>query len=533
MKGNTKLQEDNSKSDDAKISNDKSYGGNRATRRANGQRGKRNKRKFKDANKSTGSNDPAWYSQSQELLRDSSSIPFSWPVGTPMRVNAKMGLDTVPGVCAIHLVPTVGTSLNNNSPINVAASAIYSWVRHANSGHSNYDAPDLMMYLLAMSNIYSFVVWMQRIYGYVTLYDQRNRYLGRGIAAADGVDFDDIRNNLANYRYFLNAYVNKVASLAVPATMPIFSRLAFLFSNIYSEGPSVKDQIYMYRPDLLAWYKFGLDADTGAGKLTRTAMPVSGTYATFSEIVAYANDLFNAIWDQEDFGIMSGDILKAYDGNVIKLAPIPEVMNFTPIYDALVLHQMKNAKLNGTIAVGPISQNNGLISHTVLIDPNASAINKAITLNYLNAGKILSTDFDDPGPDVVIESTRLMAAYDAYSGVVQTGTEIARLAIYWYYDDNGVLNSKGDTILSHQFFTATGGDGAYLKDLLICRQIFANFKYHPESVVYGVTSSNSVDVCYRDWDIDNYAVLDNETLIKMHETALLSLFAVPAIAKIS
>jgi hypothetical protein len=513
---------------------EKEFKPNRATRRQNGQRNKRkSKRNRFDANNSSGSNDPAWYSQSPELLRDSASIPFSWPVGIPLRTNSKMVLDNIPGVCALRVVPTVGTSLNSNSPVNVASSAIYSWVRHANSGHANYEAPDLMIYLLAMSNVYSFIVWMQRIYGYVTLYDQRNRYLGRGIAAADGVDFDSIRDNLANYRYFLNAYINKVASLAVPATMPIFSRLAFLYSNIYCEGPSVKDQMYMYTPNDRAWYKFVLDETTGAGKLELSSMVVAGSFATFSEIVTYANSLFNAIWEQEDFGIMSGDIIKAYDGNVIKLSSIPEVMNFVPVYDAMVLHQIKNAKLAGDVSLGPISQSSGIISHTIIIRPAASANSKAVTVNYLNSDKVLSTDFDNPGPEVVIESTRLMPAYDAYAGVIQSGTEILMGVTYWYYDNNGVLSKHDDILNSHNYYTATGGDSAFVRNEMLCSQIISNFKYHPEVMRFGIASDNTVDLVFKLWDVDNYAVLSNETLIKLHETALLSLFAVPAISKIS
>lgn len=502
----------------------------RGSKRRTGGKG-RPRRKFGNP-KDSQTNDPNWYSQSPELLRDSSSIPFSWPVGTRMYTSDKFEIDVVPGICRIDIQPTIGTSLNVNSPVNVAASAIYSWVRHANSGHSNYDAPDLMMYMLAMSNVYSFVVWMQRLYGMVSLYDQRNRYLPVAMVTADEVDFDDIRNNLANFRYFLNAYINKVASLAVPATMPIFNRLAFLFANIYCEGPSVKDQMYMYHPHQLGWYQFGLNSTTHVGELTFTPMTTVSGKATFAEIVTYANTLFNAVWDQEDFGIMSGDILKAYDGNVIKLSPVPEVMSMLPIYDAMVLHQMKNAKIFDHLSVSKISQNTtGTILQSILVDSTATADQKASVAARLLADKILSTDFDSPTPEVVIESTRLMPAYDAYGGVIYAGTEIPTNVRYFSFDNAGALQPRDIAIQNHDGSTVSG---TTFNSIMLDMQYLSSFKYHPEwNMVQVASGAVAAGKTIRIWDIDNYAVLSNPDLQKMHETALLSLFAVPAIAKIS
>lgn len=205
----------------------------RSGRRPNSKSSRRNverddkKLDREDVKRST--NDPQWYAADPALLRDSASYPFSWPYGTkigyPSMVSKRSNV--VPGVMALHVCPTLGKSEDSYSPLNVAAASMYSFIRHANSGHSNYDAPDLMLFVTAMSQIYSAINWAQRLYALAMLYDQKNRYMPKALIKANGVDPDSIINNLSNYRYWLNTVINKAASLAVPANLTIFSRMAF------------------------------------------------------------------------------------------------------------------------------------------------------------------------------------------------------------------------------------------------------------------------------------------------------------------
>nr|UVJ88930.1 putative capsid protein [Picobirnavirus sp.] len=478
-------------------------------------------------------NDPKWYGQSPELIRDAASIPFSWPSGSNLGSDTFIGRNTNPGAIALDLTPTVGYSGSEYSPINVAASAIYTFVRHANSGHSNYDAPDLMIYLLAMSNIYSFLTWCQRILGIVSLYDQRNRYTPRTLFKLNTVDPDSISNNIAKFRYWLNTYITKVASLVVPSVMPVFQRMAFIYSNVYIDGPTIKDQFYMYTPHNLAWYKFSLDTDD-RGQLTLEAMPKAGTYATVEEIMAYGEDLFNAIWQQEDFGIMSGDILKAYGANIIKLSPIAPDFQLMPIYDTMVLHQMKNAKFMTYIIPSGITQTaQGVIMHHLLIDTTAANINQVAQGKILLMDSILTSDFPEPTPDVVIESTRLMPGFRTPGSDPVGGTEImTNIKVAQFGND--YTADDPFTISLGNFVFDTNGSVAIVDvmDAFARSGIFKAFKYAPEIVALQITGTNVVKG-QRLWDIDNYAILSNQDLIHMHEAALLSLFAVPSIAKIS
>ena len=106
-------------------------------------------------------NDWRWYAQNEQLLKDTASFSYNYPLGSLVQRTAtgKEPVDTtaIPGIMAVHVSPAFGGSDSRTSPINVAMRNIYSFVRHANSGHTNYDAPDLAIYLMAMDSCYSFL----------------------------------------------------------------------------------------------------------------------------------------------------------------------------------------------------------------------------------------------------------------------------------------------------------------------------------------------------------------------------------------
>lgn len=88
------------------------------------------------------------------------------PARFPSRV-ADQGRDTfvVPGIMTFMYAPSIGVAFSTDSAaINVAAKNIYAYVRFANSGARNYDAPNLMTYLLALDSAYQIYACGVRLY---------------------------------------------------------------------------------------------------------------------------------------------------------------------------------------------------------------------------------------------------------------------------------------------------------------------------------------------------------------------------------
>ena len=105
-------------------------------------------------------NDMSWYNANPELIRDAARIPFTYPLGHTLdlgntTINSLTNVVNLPGIISMDIVHGPGVSDSNVSAMNVASRNIYSYVRFANSGHSNYDHQDLMIYLLAMDEAYA------------------------------------------------------------------------------------------------------------------------------------------------------------------------------------------------------------------------------------------------------------------------------------------------------------------------------------------------------------------------------------------
>lgn len=503
----------------------------------------------------TATNDPRWYGADPALLRDSASLPFSWAVGTPISLH-NPALDalpsgqefTIPGICALRVVPSIGWTDSPSDPINTAAFSIYSFVRHQNSGHANYDAPDLMIYLLAMSQVYSYINYLQRAYGLVTTYAQKNRYLPDHVLESMGINASDVRYNLANFRYGINALINKAASLCVPATMPIFSRYASMYQNIYIEGGTLKDQIYHYTP--AGFWKYTLNSDS-AGMLEYH--PLNNNLGV-SDLITYGNDMLARLIQSEDMNIMSGDILKAYgDGALIKLSPLGLDYPIIPLPDLAVLQQMKNATVVPDVWGADVVQDSthGWLEYKprfgYVFEDRDDYYARACTylLSTYCEDRVLTVSSNDPTPEEIMETTRSMfiangfdRAGDGLSAYVDLrgGADIIVGAQYYYVDvKNGVSQLKHVSL--HYLSAADITNGAEVSLALKQQSIISNFKFHPAHhfIMFrpGETDGSfQIAEAHLSYDVNNYTIVSQQVLEKMHEAALLSMLNVPSKIKL-
>lgn len=531
----------------------------------------RNKKRSKrdtldrDYEKQDGSNDPAWYGKYPELLRDSASIPFSWStgvqidMGTPATVADvpnKVANFIVPGIQAIMLMPACGSGEGLATPINIAATNVFTSVRRANAGSTNYDAPDLMLYLLAMSSVYSYIVWLERIYAEATLYSQRNRYLPRTLLSAEGVDFDSVSNNLADFRYGINLLINKAASLSVPSDMPAFNRAAFLYQSLYTEGTSIKDQLYMYVPGGFWEYQESAGPGSLSTYLTQAYANAYGNvgikYEKYDTLIAAGNSMIQKLITSQDINIMSGDILKAYGPErCMKLVTMPEYVPITPVFNIGVLEQMKNAAILQMWGTPPaILQDTDAkylysdvqSSMQAPSDPGVNNGWNEFLYQFHSQNSILSTTTEDTTPELVIESTRLMAkcagmglstgSDDTQSYELYCGTEVAIACVYWTLNVDGSASARTfwDNVIEYRSVGSPSDHGTTVVQVANDMALIANFDFHPLFVIVasngtGLRSNGNISKIV--WDVDNYAILTPSDLRRMHEAALMSEFNVP------
>lgn len=489
-------------------------------------------------------NDPSWYTVSDQLIRDVASLSFNTPLGREISINnecigtfaagTKIGLKQ-PGIMSIYTAPSCGYSIDSSSAINLAAKNFYTFIRHANSGHSNYDSPDLMIYLLAMDSLYSWYAWMTRIYGLARVFSQTNRYLGDAMLNAMGCSAN-IRKDLAGFRSFLNQFALKLSSFCVPKSMSLYSRHTWMYANVFKDENIDKSQFYAYVPAVL-WQYRELE---GAGRLhpipvVCDQVPRRGisprASLEYQDIVNISASLLNPIVDSEDMNIMSGDILKAYgDENVWKLALIPEDYTVFPMYSEEVLMQIHNTNFAGVATVGYTQDSLedidvlDVYQDTTIATGGRIYFTPAFFLNpYLGYEKILDINKQEVTPEDVIVASRNMLWGDtsttdsgnARSELDVCGSEICLNLTITYINEAGVVNLMGAA-------NNTSVDGTVSE---MFRRLCSMFNMAPFLPDFGTAGSPGVNGMTG--ELTNFTIVNSKDIKRMHETALLSMFAVP------
>lgn len=500
-------------------------------------------------------NDVSWYASSAQLLKDACSLSFNNPLGTPLHLEdygrvgqlsdqtlsiptyaSSISAKAVPGICCLTYVPTIGWSEDNLSPVNIAATNAYSFVVHANSRNYKYSKAHLMMYFLSMDSIYTYFAWLARVYGIVRTYSQRNYYLPQGLMIAMNVDFEDILKNLANLRTYINTFVLRASKYAVPANMSLFLRHMWMCSAVWKDTQSDKSQMYLFNPRAIYKYNATYSSSTSALQLTELGNPAN--LMKFNDITSIGDSLLNALDEQEDIGIMSGDVLKAYGAdNLFKINMIDENFTVVPQYSAEVLSQIQNATLVGD--VNPLNFDGFIITE----DTSEAGLGAIISMPQLKGSVadphvsamlpiILNSYSESPTPEEVMVATRLKCSgYTAIDITSSTPTYATAL------DTCGT-----EIVLTADIYTYTQGSGFGMLSQISSANLASNivfnnyalsvFECHPFIMqVSGSGESTSPFIInYLFGDLDNYTMFDYRTLEKMHLCALLSEFAVPNIS---
>lgn len=473
------------------------------------------------------SNDASWYAASPALLSNAANINFPYATGSKFEL-AYSGTDLkgqqtrLPGIFVQRLMPTVGNSkVDGTSPINMAANNVYSFVRHMNSGSANYDAPDLMIYLLAMDSCYSYYAFLTRLYGVMRYHTPLNFYRPKAIVEAMNVDYDDIEKNLPQLLFYINLYANKLSTLKIPNTMPYLTRHMWMYSGFYSDEDSDKAQYYMYVPAGFYQYHETPGEDTKLlGNLTyKPFTKTDQSKFKYEDLIAFGNEMLDINRSSEDHNVMSGDIMKAYQGNVFTVPQISADYEVKPTCDEEVISQMHNAIILPT----------GIVNNGVVQDPATGVLYNDIklsstshTVQWYTMDTLLDMHKSDPSPADVMVATRLMCNIEKKSEneylIQSCGSELVVSAAIYHFDGKGTLQPTNLTTcveITNNTYSMIGSL-AYASQFRLCPILRVLSKIQGTETYY----------MYHFGDIYNMTKIDPNVLAKMHEVALLSEFGV-------
>lgn len=490
---------------------------------------------------SRGTNDLSWYTKYPELSAASASLPFPNRPGMAISTLATLGdvVDqtatfNIPGVWAIDWVPSLGTSIVNTDPASVAAKEIYARVRANFSGSLSVDAPDFMVYLMALDSIYAYIAYLKRIYRTLSAWTPDNYatpdQLLKAMNFASG-EVLALRSNKVQLWQIINELVRQVSKFTCPATMHIMNRHYWMSDNVYTDANSMNAQFYLF--NLIRVYKYADqptmdDSSVTAGGLTQVVLPNatfgSSRNVSVTAFYQFGLQLIQALVDWDDAYTINGYLKKAYEGNpmfMVELLPPEE--GLTPEYNEEVLAQIENATA--------IYRGSAVYSGTSLITLNMDC-RQNVTKNILNSNPTItyasttnnipstldgyfSLRTDKPGPADVILASRLKSwvnrqpvtgqQYLVYGGseivllhrIINTGLNDTIAAATGYFLDSQLNQSS---------FTA-----------FYCAYI-AQFDWHPILMVLNPSGSELAPL----GDIHNFAFIKPTDLQNINRICMFS-----------
>lgn len=487
-------------------------------------------------------NDPQWYGSGQ-LLKDVASIAYGQPLGV---VNVTKGVimegsraklnKSVPGVLNIKFIPTIGSGeYGEENSATIAARNIYSWIRHANSGSANYDAPDLMMYLLAVDSVYTLIGWAVRCYSLLRDAKAHNRFYPRAMLLSEGwsdSQIDATLQDLANFRSMINQTILRVNALRVPNVMPYYARHTFLVTNIFKDSAIKKSSEIKFIPEYFYQYQESFNRLE-----PKKADMTTGQRSLTDAFNNWFRQSLDALIQSESIGIMSGDILKAYgDSGLYFLNFVPDDFHIESIFSMEVLAQINSGygifktysvdtsslyirQLdNGVIYQGVEAVSNVVIPGirtTKFMDSErdtAQAIHDTVNNMCINMYR------DDPTPEDTMVSSRLMfkvaigGSTDAnFIRISTCGSEVIssfNISYYTGQDEAGLVTIDLDSV-----YTMSDPTDLFNLETLVA------FDWAPHTVLYYKSGSNLVPVLDT-MDYCNYTTISEKTLNGMHAIAL-------------
>lgn len=518
---------------------------------------------------STGRNHLSWYCRDPQLCNNVASINFYNPTGTPIEITGNYW-KTVPGVMGLACVPTVGNSDSNISPVNRAARMLYDKITYKNSRNFSYTAADLMQYFIAYDSAISLHAFARRIYGVIMQYSALNRYLPKGILAAQRIDYEDMRDHLAELRYEINKMAVDLSGLCIPAGSTYTARHVWLNSNVFGDDTNLKAQFYV--PFFQAYYKFlenaKLDgADTFAGSTT-ALVPILDEiegWLTYDKLITYMRDLTESLLRSQTINEMSADVLKACEGAIWKWDFMEDNFTTALTYNEEVLEQINNAIAYGDVLYPEIHNYTdtatGIPYYT--LETGSGVIEQSPSLNMMLRAKyqiqlksyysndpdyklyhlenespfkynyLLNAAQDNPSPGNVMLMSRFatLIQRDSSDGSIYSpyvcGSEILCKFIIVHATTEGQMATD-----MFDSFNMLWNNTQYTSISLslpgqILNRISA-FRCHPQFYLSDTAASSAENILTQHFsrvgDLRNYTTVDYLFIDRLHEVALVSMF---------
>nr|AVX53583.1 putative capsid [Marmot picobirnavirus] len=550
----------NSKSNDI-VGRTKNYRANNGKGRRASKSVKRDRNAIDAADRAVSyTNDFSWYNNFPQFMKDAANIAFSTPLGQLIQTENGDKI-VVAGIMRLGFVPTIGVSTDLTSPINRSAIKFMTYLRSIQRAGATYDAPDTMMYLVALDSCYMFWSMMRRIYGVAQLYTPINKYYPRQLLISLGAD-PSIAYELADFRMYINRFAIALSSFALPNNVDIINRHKWMCNGLYVDSENAKAQTYAFVPDFFWTYDNTVSTGSRLKPLVWQDTTTNVNLHTLAEIINLGDALLNNIINDQDIATISGDIYRAYGHNIVSLEETTEGYAILPAYDRHVLSQIENASIFGDYIYDAnqyITQDPSVNGGAILYNPRWEGnikTNAAGTLLFSpywqNPSRFMNMHTDSPTEEDITEASRLMACC-GFAWPTQTSEVVPVKALQvqvippdcitnmWIGEFNEntypayrMLKVGGNALTLGPGNGSTSYDGTVINTITMLCTI-AQFDWAPMIYLYQIPDTTFGAGSYLNlvqfaFDVDNLTSVSATKLLQLHEAALYSLFLVPEVA---
>lgn len=472
-------------------------------------------------------NDYRFYALSEQIAKDLGSIAYNIIPGVGHDIHIQVGGASVSNktlvdnkeqsICVLKYINTCGVATQRTDGVNMAATQLYTYIRRANSGARNYEAADVMMYILAMREVYAEFFEAKRALGIANLYVFENHNLPDLLLHAININPSDLRANIATYRGRLNVLAKKINALAVPSYFKMFERTAYIASKVFADSTSIRGQFYVFqRSGYYLWSPISSEKGS-ALEFNRVDNQIS-----FAQKLSNLERMLDALFLDDDINTMSGDILKAFGSEkCYQVVDTTEDYTVLPQYDEDILAQIENSYAYASANGGTLYPDSAFtITQTeqlITFQPTGS---NSVVSKINVTDKAFNSHKDLPQYSDNLEWSRLIticeisagdAADTSFTGVVSCGQELLERYALVKYGVGGTPTTNFFYNVIGAVSNATGGNN----NLGILSAVM-QFDWHP--IIYFFTVNEQTITV--GGDLKKYTFIADEIWTPVHNQAV-------------
>nr|AVX53399.1 putative capsid [Marmot picobirnavirus] len=499
--------------------------------------------------------DPFFYAKDQKALENMANIFYNQVVGDNL-FSADYGNkhDVVPYACMLHYKHVLNAEDGSGvggTYVQRAADAFFNYFTQGFTTGVNFEAPDVLMAVIAAASLASFMVEAKRPYGLVHHFLQWNSGYPKAIIKALGFDFNDLKSNLAEFRTQYNLRVatfNK--TIAIPKSFMLLLQWGFIAGNLFTDTTSPEySTIYGWKLDSVLEYN-PTKLRTGTCLSWFNVTPDNGEAMTVTEYFNKLDTLF-ARFNDSDVREMFGAIRRVYaESDLLTLTEIDlDYVTNISVNDT-VAAQFHNAGWVGTSVLGlyptvDLTPGALVLQDVALYQTSTGEIKSDVVVSISSEGGIPFPD-NDQMPDIIL---------DMYDHLVNPGANIDVTAYMNYiFGINGdgalgdrptsvswytpiyrstlntsciLVTSNAEDVAINKYITLESLDAATFLDLCL----ISHLDSHPLIMISddpATLQGYPVGVL---GEIDKYTLVPKSYLQRLNQQSMYQLLAMPANSK--